>query len=303
MNHGILGGGALGLVAAYRLASAATRVTIYERETGRAGWRPGSRSATPGWRSSTITSSAPTPRIAALIDELGLGERLLWPRPRTVTLWGGKRYQLDSRSPVLRFTPLSLVERVRIGGGARLPEADARPAPLEGKLAAPWLRRWMGEGPYRVVWGPLLRGKFGATRRRDRAALVLGAHPRPHDRTRLPARRLPVLSTTASSSAYRGAGRQVDLGVTVTRRARRADGKAAPSSPTPGRPCFDRVISTLPPRLLCRLAPDLPADYRERHDWGRAYGAHCLILALDRSLTDSYWMQYQRPWLPLHRPG
>jgi protoporphyrinogen oxidase len=53
---------------------------------------------------------------------------------------------------------------------------------------------------------------------------------------------------------------------------------------------FERVISTLPTRLTCRLIPALPTDYRERYDWGQGYGAHCLILALDRQLTDGYWI-------------
>jgi protoporphyrinogen oxidase len=42
--------------------------------------------------------------------------------------------------------------------------------------------------------------------------------------------------------------------------------------------------------LTCRLFPQLPQDYRDKYDWGQAYGAHCLILALDRPVTDSYWI-------------
>ena len=45
------------------------------------------------------------------------------------------------------------------------------------------------------------------------------------------------------------------------------------------------VVSTLAVRLTCRLAPELPAEYRAKHEWGTAYGAHCLVLALDRPLT------------------
>ncbi|MFN8539152.1 MAG: hypothetical protein U0232_16960 [Thermomicrobiales bacterium] len=47
--------------------------------------------------------------IVALIDELRLGAKLP-PRPRTVTLWGGQVYQLDSPATVLQFPPLSLIE-------------------------------------------------------------------------------------------------------------------------------------------------------------------------------------------------
>ncbi len=51
-------------------------------------------------------------------------------------------------------------------------------------------------------------------------------------------------------------------------------------------------------RLTCRLIPALPADYRARYDWGQAYGAQCLILSLDRQLTDSYWINPCDPGYP-----
>jgi protoporphyrinogen oxidase len=46
------------------------------------------------------------------------------------------------------------------------------------------------------------------------------------------------------------------------------------------------------------VVPALPDEYRRRHDWGRAYAAHCLILALDRPLTDAYWMNVNDPGYP-----
>jgi protoporphyrinogen oxidase len=61
---------------------------------------------------------------------------------------------------------------------------------------------------------------------------------------------------------------------------------------------FDRVISTLPTRLTCRLVPALPDDYKARYDWGQAYGAQCVILSLDRQVTDSYWINAVEPGYP-----
>jgi len=51
-------------------------------------------------------------------------------------------------------------------------------------------------------------------------------------------------------------------------------------------------------RLTCRLAPELPDDYRSRYEWGTAYGAHCLVLALARPLTSSYWLNVNDPGYP-----
>ena len=65
-----------------------------------------------------------------------------------------------------------------------------------------------------------------------------------------------------------------------------------------GTDTFGRVISTLPTRLTCRLVAELPDAYRARYDWGQAYGAHCLVLALEQPLTDVYWLSITEPGYP-----
>lgn len=295
MEYAILGGGALGLVSALRLAQQGERVTVYEREPVAGGLAAGFQ-IDDAWLEKFYHHIFRTDRaIIGLIDELGLGERLRWPRPRTVTLWGGAIYQLDSPLTVLQFPPLTFPQRVRMAAAlAFLKVVPA--APLEGKLAASWIRRWMGEAPYRVVWGPLLRGKFGATR--EEIALPW-FWARVHDRTT----ELGYLRGGFQCIYERlveqieALGGVVCLGVTV-QEVRRAPEDKLRVRTDGGEQQFDRVISTLPPRLLCRLTPELPADYRARYDWGRAYGAHCLVLALDRPLTDAYWMNVNDAGFP-----
>jgi protoporphyrinogen oxidase len=53
---------------------------------------------------------------------------------------------------------------------------------------------------------------------------------------------------------------------------------------------FDAVLMTTPNTIARRIAPDLPAAYLEVLDRVRYQWATCLILALDRPLTDYYWM-------------
>jgi protoporphyrinogen oxidase len=295
MEYAILGGGALGLVAGLRLAERGERVTVYEREPVAgglaAGFRIGDAWLEKFYHHLFRTDTA----MVRLIGELGLADRLRWPRPRTVTLWEGQIHQLDSPQTVLRFPPLTPAQRVRMA--AALAFLKVAPAgPLEGRLAAAWIRRTMGEAPYRVVWEPLLRGKFGACR--EEIALPW-FWARVHDRT-------TELGYLRGGFQYvyerlveriRALGGEVRLGVTVEGVRRAPEGGLLVATDAGGRR-FDRVISTLPPRILCRLAPELPDDYRARYDWGRAYGAHCLVLALDRPLTDAYWMNVNDPGFP-----
>src|SRR5438309_3295168 len=61
---------------------------------------------------------------------------------------------------------------------------------------------------------------------------------------------------------------------------------------------FDRVISTFPTRLTIGLTPELKGDYEGRYSNVESYGAHCAILALDRPLTDIYWLNVNDPGFP-----
>ena len=295
MDYAVLGGGALGLTVALRLLQRGERATVYEREGEAGGLAAGFRVGDAWLEKFYHHLFRSDTAMQRLIAELGLGDRLIWPRPRTVTLWRGQMHQLDSPLTVLTFKPLSPVERVRMA--AVLAFLKVAPSgPLEGKRAAPWLRRWMGAGPYRVVWEPLLRGKFGACT--EEIALPW-FWARVHDRsTELGYVRGGFqLVYERLVERIESLGGEVHLGTTVERVATGADGRLTVTTDR-GERTFDRVVSTLPPRLTCRLAPELPADYRARYDWGRAYGAHCLILALDRPLTDSYWINVNDPGFP-----
>src|SRR6185503_5990097 len=114
MHYGILGGGALGLTAALRLAQRGHTVTVVERGSEAGGLAAGFRVGDV-WLDKfyhhLFRSDLDAQR---LITELGLGDRLVWPRPTTVTLWGGRAYQLDSPVSLLRFSPLPLVARLRM---------------------------------------------------------------------------------------------------------------------------------------------------------------------------------------------
>jgi protoporphyrinogen oxidase len=62
---------------------------------------------------------------------------------------------------------------------------------------------------------------------------------------------------------------------------------------------FDQLLVTLPTRLFERLTPDLPADFAARYPGPEHYGAHVLILGLDRTLVPGvYWLNINDRDLP-----
>jgi protoporphyrinogen oxidase len=294
----ILGAGALGLTVALRLAQRGDDVVVFEREPLPGGLAAGFEIEPRMWLDRFYHHLFKSDRNAiALINELGLGDELLWRRPLTVTLRDGQAHQLDSPMSLLGFSPLPLPDRLRMGAWLAYLRTLGSPERLEGHTASDWVRRRMGARAYDVVWEPLLRGKFGALA--DQIAMPW-FWARVHDRTaelgylrggfhRLYERLAEEITAGGGTMRFGTEVREIRSDPGGGMRVETSGGESVP---------VDRVVSTLAVRLTCRLAPELPDSYRSRHEWGTAYGAHCLVLALDRPLTESYWMNVNDPGYP-----
>jgi protoporphyrinogen oxidase len=297
---GVLGAGALGLGAALRLAQAGHTVEILEREASTGGLVAGLRVG-PSYLEKFYHHLFKTDRaIVSLIEELGLGERLVWARPDTSILVGGQLLGLDSAADVLRFRLLNPLDRLRLGAVAAFLKVLPDPKPLEGVTAARWLRRWMGPRVFDTVWGPLLRGKF-----HDHAEEI--AMPWFWARVHCRSQELGYLRGGFQQLYNRMAERIAELGgnlelgcpaTAIEPLSGGPDGRVRVETPA-GPRGYDRLVVTLPTRLFLRLARDLPAEYRQEYEHGTDHlSAHCLILSLSRKLTDVYWLSINDPDVP-----
>lgn len=292
MRYGLIGAGALGLTVALRLAQKGHEVTILERDSVPGGLA-GSFEVAPGiWLEKFYHHLFQTDRFAVrLIEEVGLADALKWHKPTTTVFVGDRAYPLDSAPAVLGFSPLSVPNRLRLAMGVGFLRVLPSPGSLENQTAGRWMRKVMGGSAYETVWEPLLRGKFGDAaedvsmawlwaRIHCRTASLGYIHGGFHQLYLALSRRVADLGGKIVYGAPAAAIRARDGGVDV---AVNRDGVEETFE-------FDRVISTLPTGLTVRLTPDMPADYAALHPAPRALGAHCLILSLDRPLTDVYWI-------------
>jgi protoporphyrinogen oxidase len=231
-----------------------------------------------------------------LIDEIGLGNRMVWPRPVTATLYNGQIRQLDSPVSLLRYRPLPIPDRLRMAAVLAYLKLEKSHTRLEGKTADHWLRTWMGTRGYEVQWEPLLKSKF-----HDHYSSI--ALPWFWSRVHLRSSHLGYMrggfqhlyNRLAELAGERGG--DLRFGQSVTGIAGLPDGGVRVCAGN-AEMAFDRVISTLPTRLTLALTEGLPDDYRARHDWGQALGAHCVVLELDRRLLDIYWLNVNDPGYP-----
>jgi len=300
MRYGVIGAGALGLTAALRLAERGHDVTLLERDQVPGGLA-GSFEVAPGiWLEKFYHHIFRTDRSAvALINELGLAEPLLWHEPRTTVFVGERTHPLDSAAAVLGFRPLPVASRLRLAAGVGYLRLLPSARTLENQAAGRWMRRLMGGPAYETVWAPLLRGKFGSAadevsmawlwaRIHCRTTQLGYLHGGFHQLYAALSERVIGFGGTIVHGAVVSIIRTNEPQVEVVFRRDDVDETAT----------FDRVISTLPTGMTVRMTPEMPPAYSALHPAPRALGAHCLVLSLDRPLTDVYWIGVNEPDMP-----
>lgn len=295
LSIGVIGGGALGLSAAYRLAQAGARVTVLEKEQvvgGLAASFPVGGAHLEKFYHHLFRSDRV---ITGLIEELGLGDKLIWKQAKTANLIGGKICQMD---PVrlLTFSALPLADRIRFFLGMAYLKLQPSYRQFESQTAVEWVEKWMGRQTYEVVWRPLLESKFGDHYRKI-------AMPWLWSRVYCRSLALGYLRGgfhqlyVALHDRLTALGGDVRTGQTVERIEAAAGGRVRVAV-NGERLEFDRVICTLPTRLFMKVAAGLPDSYRSQYDWGDFHGAHCVVLSLDRKFGDVYWLSVNDPGFP-----
>ena len=296
----VLGGGALGLTVAYRLVRRGAQVTVIEKEGELGGLAAGFQVGDSGTYLEKFYHHLfrSDKEIQALVAELGLSEKLLWLNQLTATLYHGKLYStFNGVGDVLRFSPLSVPSRLRLGAAVAYLKAEPDYRRLRRSTAAGWIKRWMGQQAYDVLFGPLLESKFGTFAPQVAAPWFWARiHCRSIQLGYMKGGFQQIYNRLGEE--IRAGGGEIRLGVAVSRVVPQADGTLRVDTAA-GSETYDKVVAAIPTRLFTRLVEGLPADYLKRYDWGSALGAHCAVLALDRPLLDKvYWLNLNDPGFP-----
>ena len=310
MRVGIIGGGATGLAAAYELVKKGHQAHIFERAPFLGGqastFEVGGGRLEKGYHHLFMSDT----HIVDLIHELGLGHKLAWIESKVGFFYGGRIWKFASPTDLLKFSALSLADRIRLGLVTLYLQKTKDGLKFEGITASEWLQKRVGRRAYEVVWEPMLRGKFGEyyneigmTWLWGKIYLRVASRGKLWEKERLgyPMGSFEeIFETLGHQISSKGGEVHISAGVTkVTVDDERATGLEVElqGRPSESRP-YDAVIATTPSYVFTRLAPPMPEAYQKKLTGVRYLSAVLMVLVLKRPLSHMYWLNVADRTMP-----
>ncbi len=323
----MIGAGIAGLTAGRRLALGGAEVHVYERWPGLGG-QVATMPVDGGDRLEHYYHHLFTTdrEIVALYEELGMGSDIEWLPSSMAIFRDGASYPFSSPLDLLRFQPMSVVGRLRMGAGAlALQRTRGGSERFADRPARALVERWMGPEAWGVVWGPLMAGKFAGRADEISAAWL---HNKLNLRRRIDGREAggeklgyprggwqPLLDRLQAD--IEGAGGSVLIDCPARSLGRRADGIEVAFGPAgsfrsgtdprafeqAGAATYDAVVATVPSPIFSELLEqelerEIGGPYMAKVR-GAEYGtAVCLLLELDRRFGRFYWTNVAEPGIP-----
>ena len=303
---GIVGGGFLGMTLAHRLAQHGQDVTLFEAAPALGGLASAWSLGDVVWDRHYHVTLLSDAYLRALLTELGLEKEMTWVETRTGFYTDGTLYSMSNTLEFLRFPPLSLFSKLRLGATIFYASRIRNWKKLEKIPVADWLRRWSGRATFEKIWRPLLRAKLGDNYVKASAAFIWAIIARMYAarRTGLKKEMFGYVPGGYARTLERYAERLASEGVRIEVRCaatkvepNAVDGVAITFADGTRR-AFDQVVVTLAAPLASRLCAGLSREEHARLNGVQYQGVICASLLLKRPLAGFYVTNITEAWVP-----
>lgn len=289
MKIAIIGAGYGGMSAAWDLQKVGHDVTIFESAEYVGGLASGFKEPHWDWSVEKFYHHwfQSDDSMLGIIRELGLEDKVIFPRPLTVMYHKQKWYPFDSIINALLFPGLGWgLNKIRFGLVGLFLRLTKNWRALEKVTAHEWMMKYAGKQVYEQMWQPLLVGKFGPFYKDVNMAWMWA---RIHARTT----RLGTFEGGFQKFAdlfaekVREKGVEIRLGVSINSIKK----DSASGGLTVDGESFDKVLVTTSPNLMAKFCPDLPESYLKGLLELKSMGAVVMTLSLKHQLSKDgfYW--------------
>ena len=295
----VVGGGMLGLTLALRLAEAGKKVVLYESATEVGGLAAAWRLGDVVWDKHYHVTLLSDSTWRQILTEIGLGEELRWRETKTGFYTGGQLVSMSNAVEFLRFPPLGLISKLRLGGTIFYASKVSDWRKLEKILVADWLVKLSGRKTFEKIWLPLLRSKLGDSYRETSAAFIWATIQRMYAARKTGLKRemfgyvaggyARILTRFAEVVQEKGV--EIRLNARVEKIVKEDNDRitvlhnlemVAESE------MFDKVILTVPGSVAARICPQLQPKEKQKLEAVRYQGIVCASLLLKNSLSPFY---------------
>lgn len=303
----VLGAGPMGLAVAYQLARDGHHPIVFEADD-----RVGGMTACFDFNGLQIERyyhfhCTSDHAFLQILDELGIANKMRWVETK-MGYWYQRRLQpWGNPFALLGFQGLSLIAKFRYGLHAFLCTKRDDWRPLDHVEASRWIKRWVGNEAWEVLWRRLFDYKFYDYANNLSAAWIWSRIRRiGRSRYNLFREKLGYLEGGSSTllntikADIEQHGGEIRLS-SPARRVNITQGCVTGVETSSGIEDFDKVISTVPLPFVTRLIPDLPPEVAQKFTALKNIAVVCVIAKLRQRLTENFWLNVNDPEMDI--PG
>jgi len=285
MHVAIIGAGFTGLTAAFELQKKGHFVSMFEKEQIPGGLAMGFQNDAWEWSLEKHYHHIFTSDDDILKLTLEIEVQFRFSRPNTSSYIDGDILQLDSPIKLLLFEKLTVGERIRMAAVLGYLRYFARWQSLEQYTAHAWLQKYLGVRAYKMLWEPLLRGKFGPYYKDISLSWFWARIKARTTQLGYPDGGFQHLAHTLAGKIIENGG-SIRYGSEVTQIKENhliVDGTVTEA---------DAILVTLPNKLFMKHAPSLPDEYVDKLQSFKGIGAVNMVLELDAPFLphNVYWL-------------
>ncbi|AXI04278.1 NAD(P)/FAD-dependent oxidoreductase [Aquirhabdus parva] len=303
----VLGAGPMGLAVAYQLALEGHQPVVFEADD-----RVGGMTAAFDFNGLSIERYYHFHCISdhaflQMLDELGLSSKMHWVETKMGYWYQNQLQAWGNPLALLQFKGLSLTAKLRYGLHAFLSTKRDDWQPLDNVEASAWIKGWVGDEAYEVLWRRLFDYKFYDYVGNLSAAWIWSRIRRiGRSRYSLFREKLGYLDGGSETllqgmkAAIEAKGGDIRLKTPVSKVVIE-NGQVKGVEYLAQFEAFDKVISTIPLPYVVRIMPDLPQNLLTAFNAKKNIAVVCVIAKLKKAVTENFWLNTNDPEMDI--PG